>query len=74
MCHFDPRNNYRAYTISGMEVPSPGFLVRDGGWNLTIGPYSEVLHGTYGGAAGKLMPAGAAMVFGNYNILVERLG
>ncbi len=69
---FDPRNNYRAYTISGMEVPDTGFVVRDGGWNVTIGPNSEVLHGAYGGAAGKTVPAGAAMVFGNYNILVER--
>ncbi len=68
---FDPRNNYRAHTISGMFVPSEGFVVRDGGWQVVVGPGGAVLHGTYGGAQGKLVPEGAVMVYGFYNILVE---
>jgi hypothetical protein len=33
-----------------------------------------VLHGTWGGAAGKPASAGAIMAFGDYNIKVERPG
>ncbi|MCI0537211.1 MAG: hypothetical protein L0Z50_18500 [Verrucomicrobiales bacterium] len=62
--------NYRAYTISGESVPSQGWLVRDGGWIVTL-TEDMVLHGDYGGAEGKSAPAGAVVVFGNYNILVE---
>ena len=45
--------------------------VRDGGWNVTLTD-DMVLHGEYGGKEGKLVPAGASVVFGNYNILAER--
>lgn len=62
--------NYRAYTISGESVPSQGWLVRDGGWIITL-TEDMVLHGDYGGMDGKFTPAGAIVVFGNYNIKVE---
>jgi hypothetical protein len=31
-----------------------------------------LLHGTYGGPEGKLVPAGALVLWGDYNIKVER--
>lgn len=65
---FDPRNNYRAYVIGGETVPSAGFVVRDGGFNARV-TKDTYLHGTYGGDAGKLAPAGTAVTFGDYNIL-----
>jgi hypothetical protein len=68
---FDPRNNYRAYTISGLSVPSTGYVVRDGGWSISVGPGGTVLHGTYGGATGRAVPAGSAFAYGFYNIQVE---
>lgn len=64
---FDPRNNYRAYVVGGETVPSTGWVVRDGGFNATV-TTDTVLHGTYGGAAGKTVPAGTSVVFGDYNI------
>ncbi len=33
----DPELQYRAYTISDRTVPSRGWLVRDGGWQVMIG-------------------------------------
>jgi hypothetical protein len=67
---FDPRNEYRAYTISGESVPSSGWVVRDGGWSLAItNPDGLTLGGEF---AGTEVPAGTMMVFGEYNI--ERLG
>ena len=67
MFMFDPRNNYRAYVVGGEAVPSSGWVVRDGGWNATV-TKDTYLHGTYGGTAGKFVPAGTAVVFGDYNI------
>lgn len=64
---FDPRNNYRAYVVGGEAVPNSGWVVRDGGWNATV-TKDTYLHGTYGGGAGKFVPAGTAVVFGDYNI------
>lgn len=63
----NPHVNYRAYTISGESVPDEGWEVRDGGWMAML-TQDTVLHGQYGGADGRLVPAGTAVVFGNYNI------
>lgn len=63
----NPKANYRAYTISGTSVPDEGWEVRDGGW-LAMVTQDTVLHGEYGGQQGKLVRAGTAFVFGNYNI------
>ena len=67
MFMFDPRNTYRAYVVGGEAVPSSGWVVRDGGWSATV-TKDTYLHGTYGGTAGKFVPAGAVVVFGDYNI------
>jgi hypothetical protein len=44
-----------------------GFVVRDGCFSAVV-PKDTTLHGTYGGAAGKNVPAGTSVVFGDYNI------
>lgn len=67
MSMLDPRYNYRAYVVGGETVPSTGWVVRDGGFNAVV-TKDTVLHGTYGGAAGKPVPAGTAVTFGDYNI------
>jgi hypothetical protein len=51
----DPRNEYRAYFISGMRVPTEGFVVRDGGFRAVLSN-------------------GGIVVYGNYNIKVEKQG
>lgn len=67
----NPNVDYRAYVISGEAVPSEGWVVRDGGWWVTLDE-DMTLHGTYGGAEGKSVPAGALIVWGDYNIKAER--
>jgi hypothetical protein len=69
----NPHVNYRAYIVSGMAVPNSGWEVRDGGFQVVL-TEETVLHGTYGGSAGIEVPAGASMVFGDYNIDVTNLG
>ncbi|MDQ3549844.1 MAG: hypothetical protein M3439_13610, partial [Chloroflexota bacterium] len=67
---FDPRNQYRAYTISGESVPSAGWVIHDGGWALSVtNPAGVTLGGEF---AGQHVPQGTMMVFGDYNI--DRLG
>lgn len=70
---FNPDNNYRAYVVSGRSVANTGWQVRDGGFQVTV-TQDMVLHGSYGGSTGVSVPAGAAMVFGDYNIQVEPTG
>lgn len=70
----DPRNEYRAYFISGENVPPEGWVVRDGGFMFTVGRDGMVLYGTWGGDAGKWVPAGTVVVFGAYNIAVTGPG
>lgn len=43
----DPRNEYRAYYISGMRVPSEGFVVRDGGFRTVLTNGGIVVFGNY---------------------------
>lgn len=69
----DPRTDYRAYKITGYDVPSEGWVVRDGGFRLMI-PAGTVLHGEFGGPGGWTMPRGGMVVFGEYNIDVTRPG
>lgn len=62
----DPRNEYRAYVISGLRVPPEGFVVRDGGYlALLIDPEGFTLGGEFDG---ELTPFGTMFVFGDYNI------
>ena len=66
----DPRKEYRAYVISGKRVPSRGYVVRDGGiMAVVVNPEGLVLGGEF---EGVWVPPGTAIVFGNYNILVDR--
>jgi hypothetical protein len=69
---FSPKANYRAYTISEESVAPEGWVVRDGGWRIEL-EQDMLLFGKYRGNEGKLVPAGTSFVFGNYNILAERL-
>lgn len=63
----DPRNEYRAYIISGMDVPSEGWVVRDGGIMHML-MTDTTLYGAYGGLSGIPVPAGSFIVYGDYNI------
>jgi hypothetical protein len=43
----DPRNEYRAYIISGERVPPEGWVVRDGGFIATLSDGGDVVFGDY---------------------------
>lgn len=43
----DPRDEYRAYYISGMYVPPEGFVVRDGGFRTMLTNGGMVVYGDY---------------------------
>jgi hypothetical protein len=69
----DPKNQYRVYSLTGFNVPSEGWIVRDGGFGVAVGDDGsggQVLHGTFGGTAGIWEPKGSMIVFGYYNIVV----
>lgn len=74
----DPRNEYRAYVISGEWVASEGWVVRDGGFMVMVPDVDDTggmtLTGTWGEPDGKWVPAGSMIVFGDYNILREGPG
>jgi len=62
----DPRNEYRAYVSSEVAIPSEGWIVRDGGWMLSVtDPDGLDLGGEF---EGTHVPQGAIFVFGEYNI------
>lgn len=44
---FDPRNEYRAYFISGESVPPEGWVVRDGGFIADLSDGGFVVFGDY---------------------------
>ena len=44
---FDPRNEYRAYFVSGEKVPPEGWVVRDGGFQATLSDGGLVVFGDY---------------------------
>lgn len=70
----DPRNEYRAYFISGENVPPIGWVVRDGGFIFRVGPGGMMFFGSWGGPGGKWVPEGTIVVFGDYNIAVTSAG
>jgi hypothetical protein len=49
----DPRNEYRAYFVSGEKVPPDGWVVRDGGFQATLSDGGLVVFGDYNIAATK---------------------
>lgn len=69
----DPRTDYRAYKITGYDVPEEGWLVRDGGFRVSL-PAGTTLHGEYGGEEGITLPSAGFVVFGEYNIDVTGPG
>ena len=68
-----PERNYQAHTVGGEWVPSEGWEVRDASFNVSFSQ-DTILHGEYGGDEGKVAPEGSIVVFGDYNINVERPG
>ncbi len=65
---FDPRINYRLYALSGVRVPTAGWQVWDGGWNVfVLDPDGFTLGGEH---AGIHVPAGAIFVYGDYKVEV----
>jgi hypothetical protein len=64
--YFDPRNEYRAYVVSNEQVPSSGWVIRDGGWSASItNPDGYTLGGEFDGIH---VPQGTMFAFGDYNI------
>ncbi len=62
----DPRNEYRAYTISGVGVPKSGYIIRDGGYMVSVvDPAGIDLGGDF---TGTNAPIGTFFVYGDYNI------
>jgi hypothetical protein len=68
-----PERGYTAHVVSEERVGPEGWMVRDGSFGVGF-TKDLVLHGSWGGAAGKLAPAGSSVTFGDYNIKVERPG
>ncbi len=63
----NPDFQYRLHALSGEDVSDDGWIIRDGGFMISvIDPNGIVLGGKQ---AGLTAPEGAAMFFGNYNIL-----
>jgi hypothetical protein len=60
----DPRNEYRAYFISGMRVPPEGFVVRDGGFMADLSNGGFVVFGNYNIKVTK--PSGAEPIIIHY--------
>jgi hypothetical protein len=60
----DPRNEYRAYFISGMRVPPEGFVVRDGGFRADLSNGGFVVFGDYNIKVTK--PSGAEPIVIHY--------
>lgn len=60
----DPRWNYRAYTLPGMDVPSDGYPVHDGGFGLIVTSSAGVSLG--GDFAGAPAQAGTLLTLGDY--------
>ena len=66
----DPRQDYSATYIAGREFHPEQWVLYDGLWAaIVIDPTGATVHGTYGGAAGRVIPFGGAMVFGEYVIV-----
>jgi hypothetical protein len=70
---FSPANGYTAYVVSEEAVGPQGWIVRDSSFNARL-TEDQTLHGTWGGAAGKAAKAESVVVFGDYNIKVDKPG
>lgn len=63
---FDPRTEYRLYHLAGARVPPEGWLVRDGGYLVTVLDPAGIELG--GERAGEHAPSGSFLAFGHYNV------
>jgi hypothetical protein len=63
----NPDFEYRLHKLSHVNIPPQGWIIRDGGFQLSITDPNGIELG--GELAGRLAPEGSAMFFGNYNIL-----
>ena len=63
----NPDFQYRVHALSGEQVPSEGWIIRDGGYSLTITDPAGIALG--GESTGLHAAQGAGGFFGNYNIL-----
>ncbi len=70
---FDPGHGYTAHIVSEEWVGEEGWTVRDASFGVEL-TKDQMLHGTWGGAAGKPATAGSFVTFGDYNIKVDRPG
>ena len=71
----DPRGEYRAYTAANEKAPSEGWVVRDGGFVLTVlDPNGIELGGEFEGLGLPPIPAGGLLLYGDYNILISKQG
>ena len=68
MFTLNPDFEYRLHVLSGANAPSEGWQIRDGGFQLAVTDPAGIDLG--GELTGTHAPAGSAMFFGNYNILV----
>lgn len=68
----DPRIDYRAYVISGYQVPTEGYEVHDGGWiALVTNPNGTTLGGAF---PGRHVPVNTVFSYGDYNIEITKKG
>lgn len=74
----DPDQAYRVYTIGGQHVPAEGWRLWQGGWGVFFFPLTGnpspapiILHGTWGGPAGRVVPPTAFIMAGDY--IIDRL-
>jgi hypothetical protein len=70
---FHPAHGYTAYVVSEEKVGEEGWTVRDASFGVRF-TKDQVVHGTWGGVAGKPAAADTFVTFGDYNIKVERRG
>lgn len=68
MFTFNPDIQYRVHVAAGSEVPSEGWVIRDGGWKLEVVDPDGIDLG--GEMLGVHADQGNLMFFGTYNILV----
>ena len=66
----DPRQNLRMYKFGEDVVPSSGWKVFDGGWNIVVTSPNGILLG--GKFPGRRVPQGTIFLWGDYKIMTQR--
>lgn len=68
----DPRWNYRCYRLPHRPVPPEGLIVNDAQYVMAVVGPEATLYGSWGGAAGTVVPGGTVAVNGEYLIQGSR--